>query len=271
MQASDYESTRTRWQLAIEAAGIGGFDWNLVTGELSWDDRLVELFGYDKASFDQSFDAFSARLHPDDLPRVEHALRQAIDSCSDYDAEYRIVRPDGQTRWMQARGRTLRNEGGTAVRLLGAAYDTTAVQQGDARVARVLESMSAAFCLVDRSWCFSYVNAEAERFLGVNRDGLLGQDMWQMFPAMLGTDFERHYRRAMDRNEPAAFEAYYPAPLNVAFRVGGDARRRRDRPALHRRAGGAARSVPGRRACAAAGTMRRSPRSGCCIGPSFDT
>lgn len=215
----EQQAARTRWELSIEAAGIGGFDWNLVTGRLTWDDRLIELFGYDRASFEHTIEAFNARLHPDDLQRVTQALQEAIDTCGDYAAEYRVVRPDGRTRWVQARGRALCDESGKAVRVLGAAYDTTAVQEGEARVARVLESMSAAFFLLDRNWRFAYVNREAEKFLRRAREELLGGNIWKLFPYSVGSDFEVNYRRAMDEGEPVTFEAYYPQPLNAWYEV----------------------------------------------------
>ena len=112
--------------LAVTAAGIGTFDWDLVTGSLSWDERLLEIFGYDENSFDQTIEGFNARVHPEDLPGTTELLEQAIDACGDYEAEYRIVLPDGGLRWIQARGRVLCDEAGTAVRLLGAAWDVTA-------------------------------------------------------------------------------------------------------------------------------------------------
>ena len=51
---------------------------------LTRDARLDELFGYTAGTFDESIEAFNARLHPDDLPRVAALLQQAIDSCGDY-------------------------------------------------------------------------------------------------------------------------------------------------------------------------------------------
>ena len=104
---AEVHADRVRWGLAIDAAGIGTFDWDLVTGRLEWDERLIEMFGYDTGGFDESIDAFNARLHPGDLLRVAESLQHAIDTCGDYDAEYRIVRPDGETRWVHARGRAL--------------------------------------------------------------------------------------------------------------------------------------------------------------------
>ena len=202
------------WDLAMSSAGIGTFDLSIETGALSWDQRLLDLFGYDTLSFDGTLEAFQRRLHPDDRARVNNAMRVAIESCGDYSAEYRIVLPGGHTRWVAARGRAIAGPSGRAVRLLGAAYDSTAQRDGDARVSRVLESMPAAFYAVDRDWCFSYVNGEAERLLALPRDALLGKSIWEIFPEAVGSDFEHHFRLAVDTQEPVSFEAHYPEPLD---------------------------------------------------------
>ena len=201
-------------ELAIDAAGIGSFDYDLVTGRLAWDDRLIELFGYQQEGFAGTIDAFFARLHPEDVGRTAAALQTTIDDRGDLDVEYRVVVPGGDTRWVQGRGRVLVDDSGRPVRLLGAAYDTTRQRHGDARVARVLETMSAAFYSLDREWRFAYVNAEAERLLGRSRDDLLGGNVWELFPDAVGSDFEKHYRAAMASGESTTFEAYYPPPLD---------------------------------------------------------
>ncbi len=218
----DHEAERLRWQLSITAGGIGSFDWDLLSGTLTWDERLIELFGYGVDTgeeFTRSIEAFNARVHPEDLPRVSHALQQCIATCGDFRAEYRVVRPDGSTRWVQARGTALADQTGTAVRLLGAAYDTTAAREGEVRTARVLESMTSAFYSLDASWRFSYVNAEAEKLLQRGREQLLGEVVWQLFPATVGSVFEEQYRRAVSTGEPATFEAYYPPPLDGWYEV----------------------------------------------------
>nr|WP_205708413.1 SpoIIE family protein phosphatase [Kineococcus siccus] len=224
----DYEAARLRWQLSITAGGIGSFDWDLVTGELVWDERLIELFGYSDGdadgatgaeAFDRSIEAFNARLHPEDLPRVGQVIAECIAACGDFEAEYRVVRPDGSTRWVQARGKTLAGEDGAAVRLLGAAYDTTAQREADVRVARVLESMPSAFYALDTRWRFTYVNAEAERLLQQPRDALLGENLWAVFPGTVGATFGTEYHRAVDTGRAVTFEAYYPPPLDSWYEV----------------------------------------------------
>jgi PAS domain S-box-containing protein len=212
-------ATRLRFDLAIDAAGIGSFDWDLVTGRLEWDDRLLEIFGYDRAGWPGTIEAFAERLHPDDATRTLEALQRAIDTQGEYDAEFRVVLPTGETRWVQGRGRALADESGNSVRLLGAGYDTTEHRQADARVARVLESMNAAFFALDRDWRFTYVNGEAERVLQRSRGDLLGGDIWELFPAAVGSDFEVHYRGAAATGRERVFEAYYPAPLDAWYEV----------------------------------------------------
>jgi serine phosphatase RsbU (regulator of sigma subunit)/PAS domain-containing protein len=210
----DQEADRLRGELAVEAAGIGTFDWDLVTGRLDWDDRLIELFGYDADTFDRSIEGFNDRLHPDDLARVTQALQTAIDSCGGFDSVYRVCLPGGETRWVSARGRTLCDPDGTAVRLLGAAYDITDQRDAELGVTRVLEAMPAGFYSLDREWRFTHVNAAAERLLMRSRDELLGEVIWDAFPAAVNSVFEDSYRRAVAAGVPVSFHAHYPAPLN---------------------------------------------------------
>ncbi len=210
----EYEGDRLRWGLAIDSAGIGAFDWDLVTGRLIWDEQLLEMFGYDVTDFDETIDAFNARLHPDDRPRVGEALQNCIATCGEYAADYRVIRPDGEIRWVHARGRALPGPDGGAVRVLGAAYDTTGERGAAARVTRVLEAMPAGFYSLDREWRFTHVNAEAERLLDRSREDLLGRVLWDEWPAAINSIFEDSYRTAVRTGLPVSFDAHYPAPLD---------------------------------------------------------
>ncbi|MGY2080589.1 SpoIIE family protein phosphatase [Modestobacter sp. SYSU DS0657] len=216
---AELETGRVRWDLAIDAAGIGSFDWDLVGGRLVWDDRLLAMFGFGRDDFAGTIEAFLERVHADDVERVRTALQAAVDTCGAYDTEFRAVLPSGQTRWVRGRGRALGDERGVAVRLLGAAHDTTADRMADVRVSRVLESMPAAFFSLSRDWRFTYVNAEAERLLGRPREELFGGEVWELFPAAVGSDFEVHYRAAAETGEMTVFQAYYPPPLDSWYEV----------------------------------------------------
>ncbi|PWW21844.1 GAF domain-containing protein [Geodermatophilus normandii] len=213
-QHVDEMAASLRGELAMQAAGIGTFDWDLVTGVLDWDERLVALFGYDDATFERTIDGFTARLHPDDRDEVVAALQTAVDESGEFSALYRICLPGAVTRWISAQGRALADVHGVATRLLGVAYDVTD-QRGEALgVAEVLEAMPAGFYSLSPDWRFTHLNAEAERLLGRRREDLLGEVIWDAFPAAVSSLFEESYRRAVLTREPVSFEAYYPAPLD---------------------------------------------------------
>ncbi|MET1038129.1 MAG: SpoIIE family protein phosphatase [Aeromicrobium sp.] len=217
----EYQDERLRWQLAVDAAEVGAFDWNLETGELRWDDRLLDLFGLDRDSFGGTIESFNESVHPDDRERVAAALDAAIGTSTAYAAEYRIVLPGGPARWVAARGRALAGPDGVAVRLLGAAFDTTAVQENEARVSRLLEAMPMAFFQLDPQWRFTFLNSEAQRLLGAVGTDLVGGTIWELFPDAIGSAFETHYRAAVASSEPVEFEAYYPPPLDRWYEIRG--------------------------------------------------
>ena len=216
--SSDLAATAARLELAFAAADLGSFDWDLTTDELIWDDRLQAIFGYDATSFVPRIDSFTDRLHPGDRQWVGEALAEAIEAGTDFEAEYRVVRPDGGMRWVSARGRVLRNEAGRSVRLLGAAYDSTAARTSRDFAARVLETMSTAFFSLAPDWRVTYVNAEGERALGKERGDLVGRDFWEVLPETIGSIFDREYHRAVDTGQNVAFEAFYP-PLDTWYEV----------------------------------------------------
>ncbi|SDN78819.1 PAS domain S-box-containing protein [Klenkia soli] len=214
-----HDADRTRWALAMDAGQVGSFDWHLPADELTWDQRLLDIFGLTEDTFDGNIAAFNKAVLPADAERVAHAIQRAIDTLGIYEAEYRIVLPDGRTRWVQARGQALPDASGTAERLIGVAYDTTAVHDGEARTGRVLEAMPTGYLSMDHEWRFTVINTAAESLLGQSRDELLGRSIFEAFPHNVGSDFERSYRTAVATGLPQTVQAYYPAPLDAYYEV----------------------------------------------------
>lgn len=205
-------------EMALRAAGVGTFDWDLVTGRLAWDRQLLEIFGR-PGTGELTIDEFYAQLHAADRDRVAALLDQAVATTSTYEAEYRIVLPDGRVRWVAAQGRALPGPDGTTARLLGVAQDTTERVEARDRIARVMDAWSTAFFFLDRSWRFTYLNGEAERVLGRRADEVVGRTIWEEFPASVDSEFERCYRHAAETGEQVAFDAFYPEPLNAWYEV----------------------------------------------------
>ncbi|BDG07288.1 PAS domain-containing hybrid sensor histidine kinase/response regulator [Anaeromyxobacter paludicola] len=109
-------------RLAKDAAKMGAWDWNLLTGELHWTDRCKALFGLEPGTV-MSYEVFVGAIHPEDRERVEGAVRAALSDHRDYDAEMRTVWPDGTVHWIASKGRATFDGHGRAVRMAGMALD----------------------------------------------------------------------------------------------------------------------------------------------------
>jgi PAS domain S-box-containing protein len=77
-----------------------------------------------------------------------------------------------------------------------------------------LESITDAFFSVDAEWNFTYVNDQSERLMARSREDLLGRNLWNEFPEVVGTTFERNFRKAVREQNTIAFEEFH-APLGV--------------------------------------------------------
>jgi GAF domain-containing protein len=207
---SEAGTSHARLGLALAAADIGSFDWDIATGDLAWDDRMCSIFGVTTAAFDSRIETLLEAVLPDDRPIVDAAIKRAVDRVGDFSVEYRIRRPDGVVRWVDTRGRALPDPEGAADRMLGVAFDSTDVRDARDLVVRTLEHMADGFFSLDAEWRFSYVNAAAERILERDRRDLLGRSVWTEFPDVVGPVFGREYRRSLESRRPVAFEQFFP-------------------------------------------------------------
>ena len=98
--------SETRLQLAREAAGFGVWDWDLLTGTLIWSEEQWRLHGYaPRPEASRSRRSGSHSLHPDDRDRVmAEEAGAARRAARTYNSEYRVLRPDGEVRWLLVQG-----------------------------------------------------------------------------------------------------------------------------------------------------------------------
>ena len=171
-------------------------------------------------------------VHPEDREGFL-ALHRRVSAGENGRLQFRIRSLLGTERWMDTHATPLTGAQGTIDAVLSVTRDITEQRRFESvrreseertrmlalRLQRTLESITDAFFTVDRAWRFSYLNPAAERMLGRSADSLLGREIWQEFPASIGTEFERNYRRAARDNVAAHFQEFYPAPLNAWYDV----------------------------------------------------
>ncbi|MFZ1431379.1 MAG: PAS domain-containing protein, partial [Geminicoccaceae bacterium] len=107
------QDSEVRLQLALAAGGMGTWDVDLLTGVEHWNDVHYRLFGVDPASFTPSSASFSAMVDPRDLDSIDTLAADVLAGRHEpaFTNDYRIVRPDGTTRWIGGVGRLLRDAG----------------------------------------------------------------------------------------------------------------------------------------------------------------
>ena len=141
LQASeaDLHEARERMELAANAADLGMWMWDVPRDEIWITDKGRALFGFG-ASEKIDLDRFKNVLHPEDRQRVLEALENTLRTGADYEAEYRVMLPQGQLRWIAGRGQVEFDRDGQPVRLRGAALDITNRKQAEEQFRLVVEA-----------------------------------------------------------------------------------------------------------------------------------
>lgn len=125
-----------RQRLAADAGNIGLWDWDMPSNRVVWSERVYGFHGLEPGTFDGTMDGFSKLVHPQDVERVQDAIRRALDERLPYQLEFRIVRPNGEVRWLATSARVVYGERGQPVRMLGATVDTTERHEAEEELRR---------------------------------------------------------------------------------------------------------------------------------------
>lgn len=112
-----------RLQLALQASATGVWDWNLLTDEVTWSGHIHPIFGVE--SFEGTREAFSRQVHPEDADRLWRLVNHSITEHVPLEAEFRIIRPSGEVRWVNNFGKAEYDGTGKAISLLGTVSDIT--------------------------------------------------------------------------------------------------------------------------------------------------
>jgi len=122
---SELKTNERRYRLAQRAADIGSWDWDILSSELTWSEKIEPMFGFKKGGFERTFDAFINCVHPDDRELVKKSVNECLEKKKNYAIEHRIIWPDETIRWVSERGDVIRDKRGKPERMLGVVQDIT--------------------------------------------------------------------------------------------------------------------------------------------------
>jgi two-component system sensor histidine kinase UhpB len=133
--------TRTRLHMAVQASGIGLWDWKIASNQLFLSPELKGQMGFTDGEMGNSYSAWESLLHPEDRERIPTGIKQALagDAVS-YAAEYRLKHKDGSYRWILANWSITRDEHGAAARMLGTQLDITERKRLEDEILRISEA-----------------------------------------------------------------------------------------------------------------------------------
>ena len=175
------------WQerlILAQKAGlrIGLWDWDAVANTVIWSDETYRQFGYTRDTFSGRVEDAVTRIHPEDRPRVEDAIRKVIAGGGEYAQQYRLVWPNGTTCWVDAHGVRVRNG---STHMLGIGVDITdlkkteqSLQESEEKYLLLLNSTAEAIYGLDLKGNCTFCNPACLRLLGYRApQDLLGKNM----------------------------------------------------------------------------------------------
>lgn len=211
------------FRLAMEASNIGMWDWDVFQDQIVLNDMCKAILGLQEDTI--NYQLFLSLLYPDERERIDSIIMKSLEAKRDYNVEFRIIRPDGELRWIMARGRGMYDAEGKVVRMIGVALDITEKKsaeekqrEADKRISSILERIPSGFWHLDKNWRCVYINAQAERMSGYAREEVQGKFFWDIYPEFIGSMTQSHLRRVRETQQPVGFELYYK-PRNIWFEI----------------------------------------------------
>jgi PAS domain S-box-containing protein len=110
-------------RLTMDFTHIGSCNWNITENKIDWNDNYARLLGLVPGEVESSYQVWRDRVYPEDIDRVEQAIITALETHTDFEAEYRVIHPDGSIHWLVGRGRGIYDTAGQPVRMLGIILD----------------------------------------------------------------------------------------------------------------------------------------------------
>lgn len=211
-------------KLAGDHARFGAWYTDLEAGRLLWTEQVGRIFGLPDDHVPMPGDGMRF-IAPEYQDELQAAYENCIATGADFQMNCEVINASGRRVWVTSSGRAIRDEAGRIVGVKGALQDISAIRDAEERAVqaglervRILESISDAFFALDRDWCFTYVNPQAEKLLLRASGHLIGRNIWAEFPEAIGSQFQIKYEEVVRTGQAASFQEYFE-PLALWFDV----------------------------------------------------
>jgi PAS domain S-box-containing protein len=168
-----------RLALAARAGGVGIWDYDVVSNHLAWDSQMFHLYGITRGQFSGAYEAWCARVHPEDRKRSDEEVQLALRGEKDFSSEFRVLWPDGSIHEIRAIATVERDASGKAVRMIGTNWDITERKQMDEKIRQLsvaVEQSPASIVITNTAGDMEYVNPKFIELTGYTPAEVLGKN-----------------------------------------------------------------------------------------------
>ena len=152
-----------RYRTALESINDGLWEADLLTGQVHWDKRCYEIFGYKDQSFEVTVDAWFDSIHPDDRQRIEAVLEQHLQTGELYLIEYRARCANGHWLWVEGKGKVTEWYDDQPAKMIGTATDITRRKEAEEALQYLVVTDSLTG-LSNRHYFFEQIHKTCARF-----------------------------------------------------------------------------------------------------------
>jgi PAS domain S-box-containing protein len=228
---------------AQRMAHVGWWDRDYAADSIALSDEACRIFGLSLAEHHQDdltrwHKRWQELIHPEDKPGAAQAAEEALQGGPRYDVEYRIVRPNGEVRFIHSQGDMIWDESGHLRRMFGTMQDITELRQAEdelraseARFRTLVDHATDAFFLLDDQTNVLDVNRQACENLGYSREELIGMTVADFDADLASADVKQNQAR-LDSGELIAFDSRHRRkdgtvfPVEIRIRPFWEAKRR---------------------------------------------
>jgi PAS domain S-box-containing protein len=131
---------------AQQLANMGDYDWEIASDTNRWSDQLFRIYGHEPQSFSPTYARFLSMIHPEDQERIKGIHQRSYATGEAFEMAERIIRPDGEVRFLSSNGQVVTDDTGNPIRMRGTCIDVTdrvqADEEREQHVARVHEEQT---------------------------------------------------------------------------------------------------------------------------------
>ncbi|SFG33194.1 PAS domain S-box-containing protein [Halopelagius inordinatus] len=206
---------KSQLEAAAEAGAVGTWEWHVPEDRLVADASLARKFGIDSEAAREgvSIDRLVSSVYDPDRERVRREIENAVESCGEYESEYRVRNADGDIRWVVARGHVECDDAGTAVQFPGALTDITErkeaqreIEESERRYRVLVENFpNGAVGLFDEEFRYTAVGGQLLEDVGISKRDRIGHSPFDIYPDERVEEIRPYFRAALD-GEANSFE-----------------------------------------------------------------